>query len=411
MAGTVRKKMGRFNSLISMEEVSHIVKAYSWKKLPTVEEETAKSAGMVAAHTITALRNFPPNPRSLVDGYAIRSSQTEGSSPADPSRFRIVGKSEAGKGFDSAVSGGESVEIYTGGILPEGSDAVVMAENVTVSGGFIMVASPVKAGENVAFAGEDISAGTTLVSAGDIIKPWYLPALTDGGISRVMVFPPLRVAVLNTGDELFLDASDHIENSGMPSIMALLPWKFSNTFWLGQAHDDADEIAHAVRESSDRWDLAIITGGSSLGRKDEVPEAMEMSGSVKVFGGMRTKPGRTTSLYSLDGKPVLSLSGFPSTSILMADLMVEMLLQAMMGISGYRIRERLPISSGITTGSGYTRLIPGTLVEMNGRTMVVPASGSRGMRLSSLLNSSGIIIIPDWVEGYRSGDIVEFRLW
>ena len=411
MAGTVRKKMSRFNSMISLDEVSRIVKAYSWKKLSTVEVETATSVGMIAANTVVATKDFPPNPRSLVDGYAIRSGETEGSSPSDPSRFKIVGKSEAGKSFDSAISGGESVEIYTGGILPEGSDAVVMAENVTVSGGFIMVASPVKAGENVAFAGEDISAGTTLVSAGDIIKPWHLPALTDGGISRVMVFPPLRVAVLNTGDELFLNASDHIENSGMPSIMALLPWKFSNTFWLGQAHDDADEIAHAVRESSDRWDLAIITGGSSLGRKDEVPEAMEMSGSVKVFGGMRTKPGRTTSLYSLDGKPVLSLSGFPSTSILMADLMVEMLLQAMMGISGYRIRERLPISSGITTGSGYTRLIPGTLVEMNGRTMVVPASGSRGMRLSSLLNSSGIIIIPDWVEGYRSGDIVEFRLW
>ncbi|EQB71596.1 MAG: hypothetical protein AMDU1_APLC00021G0022 [Thermoplasmatales archaeon A-plasma] len=411
MAGTVRKKMSRFNSMISLDEVSRIVKAYSWKKLSTVEVETATSVGMIAANTVVATKDFPPNPRSLVDGYAIRSAETEGSSPADPSRFKIVGKSEAGKGFYSAVSGGESVEIYTGGILPEGLDAVVMAENATVSGDTITVSSSVKAWENVASRGEDLSAGTVLVSSGNIIKPWHLPALTDGGIDRLTVFSPMRVAVLNTGDELFPDAPDHIENSGMSSMMALLPWRFSNTLWIGQVHDDPDDIARAVKESSDRWDLAIITGGSSLGRKDEVPEAMGIAGAIEVFGGMRTKPGRTTSLYSLDGKPVLSLSGFPSTSILMADLIVEILLEAITGVSGYRIRERLPISSDITTGSGYTRLIPGTLVEMNGRTMVAPASSNRGMRLGSLLNSSGIIIVPEWVEGYHSGDLVEFRLW
>ena len=411
MDSSVRKKMGRFNSLFSMDEVSSIVRAYPWKKLSTIEVETANSAGMVAADTIVARLNSPAEPRSLVDGYAIKSAETDGCSPADPSHFRIAGKSEAGKGFDSTVSEGECVEIYTGGILPRGSDAIVMAENVTVSGGLIMATSPVRMGENVAAAGEDIRAGTTLNSAGSMIKPWHLPAMMDGGISRLTVFSPIRVAVLSTGDELFPDARDHIENSGIPSIMALFPWGLSNTFWIGQAHDDPREIARKIGESSDRWDLAIITGGSSLGRKDEVPEAMEMLGTMKVFGGMRTKPGRTTSLYSLDGRPILSLSGFPSTSILMADLMFEMLLEALMGVTDYRIRQRLPIASDISTGSGYTRLIPGTLVEMNGRTMVMPESGNRGMRLGSLLHSSGIIIIPDSVEGYHSGDMVEFRIW
>lgn len=263
----------------------------------------------------------------------------------------------------------------------------------------------------MATTGEDISSGTTLIRSGSIIKPWHLPAMIDGGVSRLMVFSPLRVAVLSTGDELFPDAHDHIENSGMPSLMELFPGRIIKTVWLGQTHDDSHEIASRIRESSGSWDVAIITGGSSLGRKDEVPEAMEISGSTKVFGGIRTKPGRTTSLYSLDGKPVLSLSGFPSTSILMADLMMEMLLEALTGLSGYRIRELLPVASDMGSGPGYTRFIPGTLINMSGRTAVVPESRSRGMRLGSLLHSSGIIIIPDSVEGCHAGDIVEFRLW
>ncbi|MEM0156778.1 MAG: molybdopterin molybdotransferase MoeA [Thermoplasmataceae archaeon] len=411
MSAEVRKKMGRFSNIVSMDEAFRMAREYRWKGLPVMEVETANSAGMIAARTILARRNSPTVPRSLVDGFAIKSGETEGSSAADPSRFRIAGKSEAGKGFDSAVSEGECVEIYTGGIIPEGADAVAMAESVTSSGDFILISSPVSEGENVAGAGEDIQAGTAIINSGSVIRPWHLPAMIDGGVSNLPVFSPLRVGILSTGDELFPDAGDHVENSGMTSLMKLFPDTIIKTFWLGQAHDDPEEIAGKIRESSGKWDILLITGGSSLGRKDEVPESMEISGSIKVFGGMRTKPGRTTSLYSLDGRPVISLSGFPSTSILIADLMVEVLLVTLTGIPDYRIRLRLPIDSDISTGSGYTRFIPGKLERRDGRTTVVPESGNRGMRLSSLLHSSGIIIIPDTVEGYRAGDFVEFRLW
>ncbi len=411
MNSEVRRKMGRFSNLVSMDEAFRIIREHQWRGLPVMEAEVASSAGMIAAKTIQATRDSPAGPRSLVDGFAVKSSQTEGSSSADPSRFRIVGKSEAGKRFDSAVSDGECVEIYTGGIIPEGSDAVAMAENVTSSGGFILVSSPVSPGENVASAGEDIKAGTTIINSGSVIRPWHLSAMIDGGVSKLPVFSPLRIAILSTGDELFTDSSDRIENSGMPSLMNLFPGAIINTLWLGQAHDDPDEIAGKIKESLEKWDMALITGGSSLGRKDEVPEAMEVSGSLKVFGGIRIKPGRTTSLYSLDGKPVLSLSGFPSTSILIADIMVEALLSAMAGVSGYRIRLQLPIDSNISTGSGYTRFIPGRLQLRNGKTTVAPEFSNRGMRLGSLLHSFGIIIIPDTVEGYRAGDLVEFRLW
>ena len=176
MTAEVRKKMSKFQTLVSFEEASKRIFDTDWKK-PSVEVLPASdSMGRIAASDIRARDPYPSAMRSLVDGYAIASSSVSGGSVSDPVRLQISGLSAAGSPVRGKVSHSSCVEIYTGSVVPPGMDAVIPAEDAVRIGSFIEVTSPTKAGSNIAYPGEDIGKGEIIVRAGSIINHWHLGA-------------------------------------------------------------------------------------------------------------------------------------------------------------------------------------------------------------------------------------------
>ncbi len=410
MADEIRHKMSKFRSLLSFEEAARLIHDERWYVPATEALPVQDCMGRILASDVRALRPYPSANRSLVDGYAVASSALSGCSPSDPVRLPVSGLSAAGSPEGGKFDPTQCVEIYTGSLMPAGTDAVVPAEDAVRRMGFIEVFSPIKAGSNVAFMGEDLQQGQTLARAGERISQWHIGGFLASGISQVTVYSRIEIAIIPTGNELFPESPDYIANSTSHVIGSMIHGGWSSIIQVPPVHDTVEDVADAVSRHSTSG-IIIITGGSSLGGRDNVPEAMKTLDSRVIFGGVRTRPGRTTALYSLHSKPVISVSGFPYAGSIMADIILELILGKTIGFRSFRNTIALPLGIDLTVKAGYTSFIPGKVERREEGSVVIPVLGGRGKRMSSLIQSHGLIVIPEGKEGLKAGEPVEFRQW
>ena len=410
MMPPVREKMKRFTELVSFEAAGRMIHDTRWKPVDIEMIRVEDSIGKICADRILSISEVPLRPRSLVDGYAVRSSITAGASLDDPVIARIVGSVEAGCPSDQPAGDRECYEIFTGGAVPDGTDTVIMAEEVSATNRTITIPRYVPPGENISGSGEDIPSNFTIISRGEQIRSWHAGAMLSSGVHEVKTYRTLNLGIIATGNELFPESQDHVENTTGITIGSLLSTPFLSARSIGKVHDNQEEIRDAVLHGIREYDGLIISGGTSLGCLDEVPEAMDGISSV-IFGGVRIRPGRTTTLYDIGGKPVFSVSGFPSTAMISADLFVESYMNSVTGIRDFRKSILLPLREGIQSRAGYLNLIPASVSTMEGRDYVTPVSHAGGMRLRNVLGSDGLLIIPENIEGYQEGEHATLRLW
>lgn len=406
----IRKKMTKFRGLISFEEACSRIASTPWRSAGTEKLSPEKAAGRVLSKDAAAVDNVPEWNRSLVDGYAVKVADCAAASETNPVPLGINGTVEAGGSSYQGYRPGYCTEIFTGGIVPREYDSVIMAEDVERTSTGINVFNPQRPWEHIERIGDDIMAGSTILPAYRVIRPWHVSALVSSGVAEVEVYRRIRIGILSTGNELFEGSEGHIPNTTQGIYLDYLNRPYLDTMPLGLAHDDAGEIRRKATEALENCDVLVITGGTSLGGKDEVPEAMEPLGNT-VFAGSRIRPGRTLTLYESMGKPVFSVSGIPVPSLLSFDLYFEVFLSALMKFSSYRTPIGGTLADKLTNRPGYTGIYRVEIITTadGNRIRIIKAKGSG--TLSSILNSNGTLTVPGNIEGYESGEKVVAKFY
>jgi molybdenum cofactor synthesis domain-containing protein len=291
----------------------------------------AGALGCVTADPILAGDDVPPFPNTAMDGFAVRAADTAGA----PVRLRVVATLPAGSAPDRAVGPGEAVRIMTGAPMPPGADAVVMVERTSPhDDGMVTIEVAARAGDNVRGAGEDLRAGDVVFGPGTMLTPAHLGVLASLGCEAVTAFPPPRVGVLSTGDEL-VDGpgplrAGQIRDSNRPTLLALVRQAGCVAVDLGRAPDDEAAIAAAVEDGVARCDALVSSGGVSVGDFDYVKVVLDRMGAMSWWQ-VAVKPAKPLAFGVVAGTPVFGLPGNPVSSMVSFELFARPALRRMAG--------------------------------------------------------------------------------
>ena len=275
--------------------------------------------GRILASDAFARYSVPPFDRSPYDGHAFRAADSAGASRETPVTLRVLEEVAAGSVAAHAVTEGAAVRIMTGAPIPEGADAVEMFEKTAFTEDAVTLFAPLKPGDNVVRAGEDVRAGDVLAETGSLIDAGMLGTLSSQGYADLEVYRLPRVGVVSTGSELIDPGQPpepgKIYNSNRYTFAALLTQAGCESRYLGSAGDRTEAIAALIREGLRTCDAVILTGGVSVGDFDLTPAAMEECGVRMLFRRVDLKPGMACAYGMAGEKPVMGLSGNPASAM------------------------------------------------------------------------------------------------
>jgi molybdopterin molybdotransferase len=323
--------MRPFTSTISLEEARRRLDANVRPIARTEQVALADAAGRVSAADVTSPIDVPPFARSAMDGYAVVAADTIRASPNSPASLRIVDRIYTGTPSKVTIAAGSCAEIATGAPLPAGADAVVMVEETRKGGdGHAEILAPASAGQNVGRRAADIAAGDRVVEAGALLTPARVGALAAIGCADACVFERPRVAILSTGNEV-VDAGQPLAPGQIYDV---------NRFTLGAivaAHGGsaeprhaAEDTVHALVDALDACgnaDIIIFSGGSSVGERDLVVDAIRERGEM-IFHGIAVKPGKPTAFALVGGVPFFGMPGNPTSCLSNAYILLVPFLRA-----------------------------------------------------------------------------------
>jgi molybdopterin molybdotransferase len=299
--------------LLTMEEAQRLI-LERVQALPAERVPIEAAAGRVLAEPASAVVDLPPFVSSAMDGFALRAADTPGTLP-------VVARIAAGRPAERELRAGEAMAIATGGVVPDGADAVIPIEYVVEHDNAIEVAEPVSTAANVRPRGGDVQAGETVLEVGVDLGPAQLGALAAAGVAEVACGAQPRAAVLATGTELRrpgepLGPGEVYEANGL-ILASQLASAGARVERLAAVADDEDAHREALARGLEH-DLLVTSGGVSVGPHDLVRRIEAELGVEEVFWGVAIKPGKpvsfgvrgSTLVFGLPGNPVSSLVGF-----------------------------------------------------------------------------------------------------
>jgi molybdopterin molybdotransferase len=374
--------------------------------------------GRVLAVDVRAPEDLPPWPRATMDGYAVRARDSFGASEAVPAFLTLKGTVPMGGVLGVPVAPGETAAIATGGVLPEGTDAVVMVEYAQLAGDDVELRRGAAAGENVMKPGDDLRRGELVLPAGRRLRPQDVGALAALGLTTVEVHRRPRVAIMATGNEVVPpDATPQpgqVRDVNSLALAAAARRAGAEVELAGIVRDDAAALTARVTELVARNDAVMLSGGSSIGARDLTGVALEAAGAETVFHGISVRPGKPTLFTRIDGKPVLGMPGVPVSALVIFEVFVRPMLWRLAGEPpgrdpwpvrrAARLRRRAPSVAG---REDYLRV---RLLEGDGGPWAEPVLGGSAA-LGTLVRADGLVIVPAASEGVAEGDEVEVLLF
>jgi molybdopterin molybdotransferase len=298
--------------------------------MPDEDVDIAEGAGRVLAQDIVAAVTQPPFAASAMDGYAVRfADMTPGA------RLTVTGESPAGSAFDGEVHPGDAVRIFTGAVVPDGADHVIIQEDVRREGDSIVVVEAQKAPGNIRAAGIDFREGDVVLRRGEVLRGARLALAAAANVARVTVARRPVAAIIASGDELAAPGSvlrpGQIVGSTGYGLAALVRDWGGAPVMLGTATDTIEAV-HEKLDDAKGADLIVPLGGASVGDRDVMRAAFEARGFQLYFEKIAVRPGKPT-WFGADasGRRVLGLPGNPASALVCAQLFVKPLLWAMTG--------------------------------------------------------------------------------
>ncbi|WP_171129678.1 MULTISPECIES: gephyrin-like molybdotransferase Glp [unclassified Ruegeria] len=299
-------------------------------QLPCETVPLAHSAGRVLAKDVTATRNQPPFAASSMDGYAVNTTEVE-----LHAMFKVIGESAAGNRFDGSVSAGQAVRIFTGAPMPDGTDFVVIQEDIDRRGDLITISDDPGTKTNVRPAGVDFTAGT-VISAPRLLRPEDVALMAAMNIADVPVTRRPTVALISTGDELVMPGEtpgpDQIIASNTFGLKALLEGLGAEVRMLPIARDTVSSLEMAF-ELAKGADLVVTIGGASVGDYDLVADVSHSLGMERSFYKIRMRPGKPLMAGRIGDAAMVGLPGNPVSAMVCGYLFLAPMIRRMLGVA------------------------------------------------------------------------------
>jgi len=408
-----------FRKLFSLDEARQILKQNFFPKPVGIERVPLSEAhDRVLAEDILAPMDVPPFDRSTVDGYAVKAVDTFGADEDRPVALKFCGQVTVGEHPSIVVEKGMTAEIATGAPLPKGADAVIMVEYSIRRDDTVLIHRPVSKRENVMEAGSDIQKGETILKKDQRLSSREIGVLAALGLTEVEAYRRPKIAIISTGAEIvepgkllpfgkIYDINAHalsaavLECGGEPINFGIIP-------------DERDQLKTAVRKALNSADATITSGGVSVGPKDIIPQVLDALGKPGVImSGIAVKPGKPTTVAMIDGKPVFSLPGHPTSSLLMFHMIVRPIICKMAG----RTEEAPPMLRAVATTKMFTARGRRTFVmvkltrDKTGKLLASPVPTGLSGAITTLAKASGFVEIEEKQQFINAGDEVTVYLF
>ena len=394
---------------------------------PTASTETlpiGQASGRICADRLRATHPVPGHTNAAVDGYAFAAADYQ---HTDGETFPVTGRSAAGQPFTGNVAAGSALRIFTGAVVPDSLDTVVMQEDCTTEDDTSTTGSPtsvfvpggLKAGANVRHAGEDVGVGDELVRPGQRLRAQDIGALASSGYPEVRCFRPARVGIASTGDEVVpIDqfhsgkqtlAPGQVFDVNGPMLRTLVSQVGGEIVDLGLWPDNRSAVEKHLSDAASRCDVILTSGGASQGDEDHIAHVLSDIGS-RQFWQIAIKPGRPLMLGQVGDTVAVGLPGNPVAVFICFLLYVTPLIRRLGGADWFEPRRfPLPATFEITNRKlGRREFWRGTTRQTKDGLAVdkYPRDGS-GL-ISGLRAADGLIDIPEDRLAVRPGELVDF---
>jgi molybdopterin molybdotransferase len=393
--------------------LSHLPAQVAAEEIPTRD-----ALDRVLAEDVVSPSDLPTFRRSTMDGFAVRGADTFGATEGLPAYLEVVDEVFMGQSSKVALGRGECARIATGGMLPDGADAIVMVEQTQEVGPRTIEAlRPVAPGENVVQIGEDVRTGDPIVARGTVLRPQDLGGLLALGIIVVRVARRLRVAIVSGGDELVdpdrAPRPGQIRDINSYTLAALVRRGGHEPCLAGVWPDEYTALEQASRNALAHSDVVILSAGSSVSARDMTAQVVDALGRPGVLvHGVSLKPGKPTILAVCDGKAVFGLPGNPVSCMVTYELFVAPTLAH---LSGAAVPPRRTVSATLTrnvaSAAGREDYVQVRLeARADGGLDAVPVFGKSNL-IFTLVRSAGMLKIPLDAGGLNAGAPVEVVLF
>jgi len=393
------------------------------RTFPCVSEEVLpldQCVGRILSTDIVSQINLPEFNRATMDGYAVQARSTFGASESMPALFTIVGAIEMGEVPKVSVKAGEAVRIATGGMLPDGSDSVVMVEHAEqLDEHTLEVFKSAAPLQHVIEIGEDFRLGEQVLSKGSPLRPQEMGVLAALGKTNVPVYRQPVVAIISSGDEIVPiekpPGLSQLRDVNAYTLTGLVRLSGGTPRYLGIAGDNFDELHSLSTGALAEADMVLISGGSSVGSRDFTLEVIERLPDSEVLAhGVSISPGKPTILARSKQKAIWGLPGQVASAMVVFQVMVRPMLETIGGLSGEGSAATHEVSAvlsrNLASVQGREDYVRVKLVHRSNQMYAEPIPGKSGL-IHTMVKADGLIRIDMNSEGLDKGTPVRVILF
>jgi len=383
--------------------------------LPSEMIEIRDSLGCVIAEDINSPVDLPGFERSTMDGFAVRAKDTFGASPGAPAYLKLIGEVKMGESASMKISQGDTIRVSTGSMMPEGADAVVMVEYTEfLDDETIEVTRSVAPGDNTVRKDEDLRTGEVMLRKGHVIRPQDIGALAGAGIMAINAIRRPRVAIISSGDEIISPEQTpeigQIRDINSYSLSALTHQAGGIPIKIGIVKDNYDLLRAEMIKALENADIAIISGGSSVGARDVTIDVIRSLDDAEILvHGVSVKPGKPTILARVGDKHVFGLPGNPVSVMVTFELFVSFLIRLLLGMELPLWEPRYikaKLSKNVASAPGREDYVCVRLLKSEYGFLAEPVLG-KSATISMMVKADGLVKIPLEAEGLETGTCVD----
>ena len=396
-----------------------ISKITSNKEFPSLRMgliKTINSLDRIIAEDIISDIDLPHFDRSSMDGYAIRSQDSNGVSESSPNYIKVIEEIKMGNQPSKSIKSGEASRIFTGGMLPKGADSIIMEEDTEeLSDNFIEIKKSISIGENIIYKGEEIKKNKIIISNGKKIRSQEIGSLLESGITQIKVYKQLNIGVLSSGDELINPHENitpgKIRDINTYTISNLIMKTGSNVKNYPIMPDDFNKQLIQSKKAYKECDILIFSAGSSISYRDTTAKVIKNLGTPGIIiHGISVKPGKPTILGLCDKKIIIGLPGNPVSAVMIFINIVQPIIEQLYNHKSLKPYLNCILDEDISSKTGRVDYVPVKIITKDNKLFASPVLGKSNL-INTLVQSDGYVVVPSEKRGLYKHTNVKINLY